>query len=187
MKNKDLMEEFKYSCWLRNNQYDSRPLHKYFFLLINIMMNIISLINSNVAYLNGSKLFAGLVMITLNLCTRFINFKLGKTTETFIKSNLTKQLLVFSISWMGTRDIYTALILTAVFTIIFDLMFNEESSCCIIPEKYKILEDAIDTNKDGVISEEELNAALSTIEKANKQKQKKQQRSSLSSFQTYLA
>ena len=32
--------------------------------------------------------------------------------------NVTKQLLVFSMAWMATRDIYTALVITAVFVVL---------------------------------------------------------------------
>ena len=145
----------------------------------------LNILNSQVAMLNGSKIFAGVIMITLNVCSRFINFNLGKTSEAIIKSNFPKQLLVFSISWMGTRDIYTALILTAVFTILFDILFNEDSYGCVIPQKYRILTQALDTNKDGVVSEEEIKSAMAVLDKANKDKTKQQQRTSLAMFHSY--
>lgn len=148
---------------------------------------LLQTINGSVAYLNGSKLFAGVVMIMLNMCSRFMNVRLSKTSETFIKSHFTKHMLVFAISWMGTRDIYMALILTAVFTILSDLLFNENSKFCVVPEKYKVLSNAMDTNNDGVVSQEEINQALAVLEKAKRDKTKQQQRSSLAMFHSYVS
>ena len=42
------------------------------------------------------------------------------------ESPVSKQLLVFAMAWMGTRDIYTALGLTAVFTILSDSTSRSE-------------------------------------------------------------
>ncbi len=143
-------------------------------------------LHDQILMLNGSKFFAGIVMITLNICSRFINIKLSKTSENLIKNNVTKQLLIFSISWMGTRDIYTALILTAIFTIIFDVLFNEDSSFCVIPEKYRILYNTIDTNGDGVISEDEIKSAMSVLEQAHKNNNSIKQKKAFTTFHSYL-
>ena len=70
---------------------------------------------------------------------------------------------------MGTRDIYVALGLTAVFTILSDHLFNEESDYCIVPHKYRVLEKLLDTNNDGIVSETELNDAILILEKAKKE------------------
>jgi len=81
-------------------------------------------------------------------------------------------LLIFSMAWMGTRDIYTAIGLTAAFTILSDYLFNEESRFCIVPHEYRILHKLIDTNNDGVVSESEIISAIALLEKAKKEKQK---------------
>jgi len=110
--------------------------------------NSIHYINSHVLYLNNSKFFAGIVMILLNVGSKFITIQFSKSTEEYMKYTLSKQILVFAIAWMGTRDIYTALGLTAVFTILSDYLFNEEHSLCIVPPQYRILNNLIDTNDD---------------------------------------
>jgi len=66
-------------------------------------------------YLNNSKFFAGVVMILLNVGSKFIQIQFSKSTEEYMKYSVSKQLLVFSMAWMGTRDIYTSLGLTAEF------------------------------------------------------------------------
>jgi hypothetical protein len=86
---------------------------------------------------------------------------------------------------MGTRDIYSALGLTAVFTILSDYIFNEESSLCIVPHKYRVLHKLIDTNSDGVVNETEYSAALAIMEKARREKLKKAQKEAFAKFDFY--
>jgi hypothetical protein len=137
-------------------------------------------------FLNNSKFFAGVIMILLNIGSKFISIQFSRSTEEYLKMNITKQILVFAMAWMGTRDIYTALVLTAVFTILSDHLFNEESPYCIVPEKFRILTKVIDTNEDGIVSENEINSAISILEKAQKYKNKIEQRKSLLSFNSNI-
>ena len=141
-------------------------------------------IHNHILFLNNSKFFAGIVMILLNIGSKFITIQFSKSTEEYLKMNVTKQILVFSMAWMGTRDIYTALVLTAVFTILSDHLFNEESPYCIVPEKYKVLNKLVDTNNDGVVSEQEITSAIAILEKAKKEKNKKEQQKSFLTFNT---
>jgi hypothetical protein len=146
------------------------------------LFNGIGYINHHVMYLNNSKFFAGVVMILLNVGSKFIQIQFSKSTEEYMKYSVSKQLLVFSMAWMGTRDIYTALGLTAVFTILSEYLFNEESSICIVPHKYRVLHKLVDTNNDGVVSEPELAAAIAVLEKAKREKQRKEQKEAYSKF-----
>ncbi len=138
--------------------------------------------NRHVMYLNNSKFFAGVVMILLNVGSKFITIQFSKSTEEYMKYTVSKQVLVFAMAWMGTRDIYTALGLTAVFTILSEYLFNEESHLCIVPHEYRILDKLIDTNDDGVVSETELAAAVALLEKAKKEKQRKAQKEAFAKF-----
>jgi hypothetical protein len=146
------------------------------------LINGIGHLNSRVMYLNNSKFFAGIIMILLNIGSKFISIQFSKSTEEYMKYTVSKQLLVFSMAWMGTRDIYTALGLTAIFTILSDHLFNEESSLCIVPHPYRVLHKLIDTNDDGIVSEPELAAAIAVLEKAKKEKQRKAQKEAFSKF-----
>ncbi len=137
-------------------------------------------------FLNNSKFFAGIVMILLNVGSKFIAIQFSKSTEEYLKMNVTKQILVFSMAWMGTRDIYTALILTAVFTVLSDHLFNEESPYCVVPHKYRILHKLVDTNHDGDVTEEEINNAITVLEKAKRDKDQKKQKHSFTVFHDYL-
>ncbi len=146
------------------------------------MKDALKYVHDNVTNLNNSKFFAGVVMILLNVGSKFITIKFSKSAEEYMKMSVTKDILVFSMAWMGTRDIYAALGLTAVFALLSDHLFNEESRFCIVPHKYRVLHKLIDTNGDGDVSETEIAAAIAILEKANREKRKKKQKE----FMTYF-
>jgi hypothetical protein len=146
------------------------------------MFNGLSYINSHVMYLNNSKFFAGVIMILLNVGSKFMSIQFSKSTEEYMKFSLSKQLLVFAMAWMGTRDIYVALGLTAVFTILSEHLFNEESSLCVVPHDYRVLHKLLDTNNDGDVSETEIASAIGILERAKREKQRKQQKEAFSKF-----
>lgn len=139
--------------------------------MASILTTAPGFIHDHIMFLNNSKFFAGIVMILLNVGSKFIAIQFSKSTEEYLKMNVTKQILVFSMAWMGTRDIYTSLILTAVFTVLSDHLFNEESPYCVVPHKYRILHKLVDTNHDGVVSEDEINNAITVLEKAKRDKE----------------
>ena len=121
--------------------------------------------------LNSSKIFAGIMIITLNIVSRFVNIKLSKTMESYLKYTFSKYVLVFTIAWMGTRDIYIALFIMGCFIIVSDFLFDEESMFCVLPEEFKdhhltILEE--NENMENV-TDEEITKAKKVIEKAKQQ------------------
>ena len=145
-----------------------------------------SFVHNHIMFLNNSKFFAGIIMILLNVGSKFISIQFSRSTEEYLKMNITKQILIFSMAWMGTRDIYTSLVITAVFTILSDHLLNEESPYCIVPEKFRILTKIIDTNSDGIVSDSEISNAIAVLEKAKKNKNKNEQRKSFLLFNNYL-
>tara|TARA_B110000444_G_scaffold35071_1_gene30477 strand:+ start:3244 stop:3726 length:483 start_codon:yes stop_codon:yes gene_type:complete len=120
--------------------------------------------------INGNKLFLGLMMIFMNLGSRYIEIKLTKGQEMMLK-NIAREVLIFTIAFMGSRDIFISLIITAVFIILTNFVFNENSKFCVLPEKYKKLANIIDTNNDGEVSREELEKAYEVLRKAREQDQ----------------
>jgi hypothetical protein len=114
-----------------------------------IPSGIFERIHMNIMDLNSSKFFAGMVMIMLNVGSKFIPVQFSKSAEEYLKMGLSKVILVFAMSWMGTRDIYTAIVLTIVFVILSDYLFNEESLFCIVPHHKRVL-DTLNVDADGV-------------------------------------
>ena len=119
--------------------------------------------------INNSKLLAGLGMIILNLFSKYVVLDLSKSQEAFIRNTLTRELLIFVVAFVGTRDLLLSLFLTATFVVLSGTVFNEKSRFCVIPEKYKYLHNEVDANRDGKITNEEIRKAQELLYKANMQ------------------
>jgi len=98
--------------------------------------HLFSYINTNILALNQSKIFAGIMIVILNIASKFVTIKVSKTMESYLKFTFSRDILVFAITWMGTRDIYTALFMTICFIVIVDFIMNEESGFCMLPESF---------------------------------------------------
>jgi hypothetical protein len=131
----------------------------------NSLLSFIKIINDN-------KFFAGIIMLTMNIGSKYISIELSKTQESYIKYSLGRQLLVFTVLWMGTRDIVTSLIMTVIFILFADYLFNEHSRYCIIPEKYKELNISLDT-KNNKVTQKEVNDAIDVLKRARINKKDK--------------
>ena len=132
--------------------------------------------------LNNSKFFAGVVMIMLNIGSKYVTIELSKNQEQYLKNNVGRQLLIFAISWMGSRDILIALALTAIFTVLTDHLFNEESPMCVIPMKYRQFEEVLDLDKNQEVTDDEIAKATAILDKAKKREQRKEQLRNLNNF-----
>tara|TARA_B110000008_G_scaffold32093_1_gene28604 strand:+ start:4950 stop:5393 length:444 start_codon:yes stop_codon:yes gene_type:complete len=147
---------------------------------------MITKMNENLASLNNSKFFAGLVMIMLNIGSKYITIELSKTQEEYLKNHVARQVLIFAISWMGTRDILMSLALTAVFVVLTEFLFNENSNFCVIPIEYRKYKDVLDLNGDGVVTPDEIKKAEELINKAKKQQSKTAMLRHLTSFKSLV-
>jgi hypothetical protein len=98
--------------------------------------NFLQKIHANVLMLNGSKVFAGCMIMVLNISSRFVTIKLSKSMESYLKYTFSRQILIFAIAWMGTRDIYIALAVATMFTIIMDFLLNEDNMFCVLPSSF---------------------------------------------------
>lgn len=149
-------------------------------------MNIVNYVHDHILYLNNNKFFAGVMMILLNVGSKFLPITFSKSTEEYLKWSISKQILIFAMAWMATRDIYTSLVLTAVFIILSDNLFNEESNYCVVPEYYRVMSKLVDNDKDDQITQEEIDHAKDVLFKANQQTKKTHQREHFTKFHDYL-
>ena len=136
--------------------------------------------------LNNSKFFAGLVMIMLNIGSKYVTIELSKNQEQYLKNNIGRQILIFAISWMGSRDILIALALTAIFTVLTQHLFNEESALCIIPRKYRNYEHLLDLDSNNEVSDEEIKKAREVLEKVRKKTERREHLRNLNNFKTLV-
>jgi len=133
--------------------------------------------------LNRSKYFLGFFIIFLNLGSKFITIRMNDYHQRILRDTVGRELMIFAICFVGTRDIITALVMSSTFIVLNDYMFNEHSSFCIIPKKYRNkMKAAIDTNKDDVIDESEIKEAINILNRAKKQKQQEIQRAAYMTF-----
>jgi hypothetical protein len=102
----------------------------------DLFQRVAMLMHNHIMEINHSKIFAGLMIIVLNIASKYVNLKLSKTVESYLKHTFSRDILVFAISWMGTRDIYIATVITVLFIICIDFIFNEDSSYCCLPESF---------------------------------------------------
>jgi len=119
----------------------------------------LSIVDANVHLLNNSKYFAGLMMLLMNLGSRYISLELSQVHEEILSNVFVRRALVFTIIFIATRDIKVSLIFTALFVVLVSGVFNENSQYCLLPGKY-------DPKK---ISKEEYHYAQTIIEKYHKQ------------------
>jgi len=93
-------------------------------------------LNDNVTTMNNSKIFAGIMIIILNISSKFVTIRLSKTMESYLKYTFSRNILIFAICWMGTRDIYISLFMTITFILFVDYFLNEQSMFCCMPDKF---------------------------------------------------
>lgn len=123
-------------------------------------------ISSIVDGLNNSKFFAGLVMLMLNIGSKYITIELSDNQKNALENGIARQLLIFSIAWLGTRDIKWSIILTAAFVVLTQYLFNEYSSFYILPQQAKKLANSIDVDGDHKLSDNEITRAITILNKA---------------------
>ena len=113
--------------------------------------NVFNIANS----LNQSKYFAGIMMILLNLGSRFLISELSETQEQFLNNVIIRRFAVFTMAFIATRDVIVALTLTGVFILLVSNLFNENSNYCIIGKPKRLFK---------TISKEDFDKAKKIIE-----------------------
>ena len=130
----------------------------------NMTGGFVGMVEGVISILNNSKYFAAVMMLLLNLGSRYISMELTQFHEDFLSNVFVRRFLVFTVVFIATRDIKVALISTAVFIIIVSGIFNEDSKYCILPN----------VNDPRKITKQEYNYAQTILEKYHKQLKEKE-------------
>ena len=133
------------------------------------MKKVLSSLQESLGSINNSKVFAGCMMLIMNIASKYVTIKLSKSQEAYFRNNIARELLIFVVCWMGTRDLLIALMLTAAFYVLSQHLFHEESKMCILPKKYREFHLLLDTNQDGEVSQQEITDAVNLLAKAKSQ------------------
>ena len=116
--------------------------------------------------INNSKLLAGLAMILVNIGSKYIEIKFPNFQEQYLRNSIGREIIIFALAFMATHDIVISILITAAFIILANYAFNEKSNLCVIPKKYRQLNKVLDKNKDGNVSQTEINKAIAILNKA---------------------
>ena len=119
--------------------------------------------------INESKMLVGIAMILLNIGSKYVDFKFTKAQEQLLRNGIAREILIFAIVFMGTRDSMYSLLLTAAFIILSEFAFNEKSEYCLVKKQLNRASDIIKSqlSSDDVTPEEE-QKALDVIRRAEK-------------------
>ena len=73
--------------------------------------------------INTSKLFAGILMIIMNIGSKYIEMGLTKSQEQALRNGLGREIIIFCVVFLGTRDLVLSIIMTSAFIILSDHIF----------------------------------------------------------------
>jgi hypothetical protein len=88
-------------------------------------------LDAMLASVNSNPYFIGAMMLFLNLGGRFISMEMSKGQEQFFQNPWVRRFLIFTVLFMGTRNVLIAFWMTLVIVLLIGYLFNENSSLCI--------------------------------------------------------
>lgn len=118
--------------------------------------------NTIIQQLNKSKLFAGIIMILLNIASKYVHIKLTPSQEVYLRKYITRELFVFATCWLGTRDIYIALGITLSFFIVTNYILHEDSPIGILSRQ---------EGMDVPVKQEDIASAIKVLRRAKEQEE----------------
>lgn len=81
--------------------------------------------------LNSNPYFIGTMMLLLNLGGRFISMEISKSQEQFFQNPWIRRMLIFTVLFVGTRNVMVAFWMTLIIILCIGYLFNENSSLCL--------------------------------------------------------
>ena len=80
---------------------------------------------------NSNPYFIGIMMLVLNLGGRFISLEVTKKQEQFLQHPWVRRVLIFTVLFVATRNIWVAFWTTVTVVLFLGYLFNENSSLCL--------------------------------------------------------
>lgn len=116
------------------------------------VMNTIVSISPLDAFLNifnSNPYFIGIMMLILNVGGRFISLEVTKKQEQFLQIPLVRRILIFTVLFVATRNIWVAFWATVTVVLFLGYLFNENSALCIFGHGGKNGSKCSDGEKSG--------------------------------------
>lgn len=127
-------------------------------------------INDIIKPINDNKFILAIIMMFLNISSKHIDFGFTKIQEHALKNIIAREIIIFSIIFVGTRDVIMSFLLTILFFISIEYFFNENSKFCLIPNHLNRMKQVVQQN-EGHVTDIELHNALETLKRAEKNNQ----------------
>lgn len=113
-------------------------------------------------FLNNNIYLSGITMLLLNIGSKYITIDISPSQQQFLKHTFVRRLVLFSIFYMGTKEIILSLGLTAIFIVLSNSILNADSKYCLLSKNMKQTE----------VSNDEYKAAQDTVQKYESQNEK---------------
>ena len=110
--------------------------------------------------LTNDKLYFGIIIIIINILSKNVSLELSPLQKKFFNNIYIRQIIIFTIIFMGTKDLKVSFVLTGTFYILSSHLLHEESRLSLLPNTLK---ESVDSNNDGEVSQEELERAINTL------------------------
>ena len=81
-------------------------------------------IHHAVTFLNSNTIFAGIMLIILNVGSRFIVHELSHDDKEYSQNLFLRRIAIFAVLFIGTKDVIISLILTAAFVVLSAGLFR---------------------------------------------------------------
>jgi hypothetical protein len=94
-------------------------------------MTVVSPVDAFLQIFNTNPYFIGIMMLVLNLGGRFISLEVTKKQEQFLQLPWIRRILIFTVLFVATRNIWVAFWTTVIVVLCLGYLFNENSSLCL--------------------------------------------------------
>lgn len=78
-------------------------------------------------YIETSPFFAGIMMLLLNIGSRYITHEYSANDEEYRQNILLRRIAIFAVCFIGTRSILVSVVLTAAFVVLAAGLFRGKS------------------------------------------------------------
>ncbi len=80
-----------------------------------------------IQYIETSPMFAGIMMLLLNIGSRYITHEYSDNDEEYMQNIILRRIAIFAVCFVGTRSVITSIILTAAFVVLSSGIFRNKS------------------------------------------------------------